>query len=108
MLDKRKHLRVPLRTHVSCELGDDVVFDAVAIDICLEGSCIESSRAPELGTRMIVITQLPGCRELSRLPATVRWTKPHCFGVQFGLLGARDTYQIAELMQQQMRSSRPD
>ena len=33
----------------------------------------------------------------TRLPGVVRWLKPGGFGVQFGLLGARDTHAISEL-----------
>ena len=107
MEDKRRHLRVPVRVHVSCELEGDVVFDAVATDICLGGSRIESPQSPGFGSRLTIVTQLPGCSERSRLPATVRWTQSGAFGVQFGLLGARDTYRIADLMSKAMRSFEP-
>ena len=90
---------------MSCELEGDVVFDAVATDICLGGSRIESPETPGVGARLTIVTHLPGCSERSRLPATVRWTERGAFGVQFGLIGARDTYRIADLMSKAMRTS---
>jgi hypothetical protein len=33
-----------------------------------------------------------------KLPGTVRWAKPGGLGIQFGLLGARETHSIAQLL----------
>jgi hypothetical protein len=33
-----------------------------------------------------------------KLPAVVRWNKPGGFGVQFGLLGAKETHSLAQLL----------
>jgi type IV pilus assembly protein PilZ len=35
---------------------------------------------------------------VSALPGIVRWVKPGSMGVQFGLLGARETYAITEML----------
>ena len=37
-------------------------------------------------------------RAPSALPGIVRWVKPGSMGIQFGLLGARETYAITELL----------
>jgi type IV pilus assembly protein PilZ len=34
----------------------------------------------------------------SALPGIVRWVKDGAMGVQFGLLGARETYALSELL----------
>ena len=34
---------------------------------------------------------------LDQIPGVVRWTRPDGMGVQFGLLGARETHAITEL-----------
>jgi type IV pilus assembly protein PilZ len=34
----------------------------------------------------------------TRLPAIVRWLRPEGFGVQFGLLGAKHTHALANLV----------
>jgi type IV pilus assembly protein PilZ len=91
---------------VICELENGAVINGLATDISLGGSRIESSEVPAFGTRFTVVARVPGEKEASRLPATVRWTGPSCFGVQFGLLGARDTYRIVDLMSRTLHSNR--
>jgi hypothetical protein len=100
MREKRLHLRVPVSHPVLCEPEPGESFAASLVDLGLAGACIESAHVPTFGTRLVVALRLPGATELSRLPAVVRWTKAGKFGVQFGLLGARDTKAIADLMAQ--------
>jgi type IV pilus assembly protein PilZ len=52
--------------------------------------------APAIGTDVTVACSLPKLD--ARLPAVVRWTKPGGFGVQFGLLGARETHALGLLV----------
>ncbi len=61
---------------------------------------INAAEQPAFGTQLVVICRLPGSAADSRLPAVVRWAKPGGFGVQFGLLGARETHAIATLLRQ--------
>jgi type IV pilus assembly protein PilZ len=89
---------------VICELESGAVINGLATDISRGGSRIDSAEVPEFGTRFTVVARMPGEKEASRLPATVRWTGPGCFGVQFGLLGARDTYRIVDLMSRSIHS----
>jgi type IV pilus assembly protein PilZ len=98
MPEKRKHLRVPIALAVLCEPVHGEPFTAITADFGLGGSRLESSEVHAFGTELVLSLRLPGSRDLSRLPAIVRWTKPNAFGVQFGPLGARDTKAIAELM----------
>ena len=88
---------------MTCEPNGMPPFDAVATDISLNGSRLESPEPPDVGTRMTIVVHLPGSDGISRLPATVRWRKPGQFGVQFGLLEVRDTYWIADLMGNSIR-----
>jgi hypothetical protein len=108
MPDKRARLRVRVRIPVSCEVEGDLVFSAIVTDISLAGLRIESADLPGFGAKLTVVAQLPGASDLSRLSATVRWVGSESFGVQFGLLGARDTYRIADLMGQALRSKRSE
>jgi type IV pilus assembly protein PilZ len=103
-VDKRKHLRVSIKLPVSCELDGANVVDGVATNISLGGVRIESSEVPAYGTQLTVVLRVPGEAATSRLPATVRWSAPGCFGVEFGLLGARDTYRIVDLMGRTFRA----
>jgi type IV pilus assembly protein PilZ len=69
-----------------------------AKDISLGGMFIESEVAVTFGTEVMIVLRLPKGKADSRLPAVIRWIKPGGFGVQFGLLGARETHAITELL----------
>ena len=58
---------------------------------------IQSDENPAFGTQMVVTMQLPGQAKPLDLPCVVRWNKPDGFGVQFGLLGARETHALTKL-----------
>ncbi len=98
MEEKRVHPRVPINVDVSCERKDGPAVSGVAKDLSLGGMFIESEQAVEFGTDLTIVTRLPGASGDSRLPAVVRWAKPGGFGVQFGLLGARETHAITSLL----------
>jgi type IV pilus assembly protein PilZ len=57
-----------------------------------------SAQSPPFGTQLTLDCLLPGARAEYSLPAVVRWTGADGFGVQFGLLGARETHALTELM----------
>jgi type IV pilus assembly protein PilZ len=67
-----------------------------ARDISLGGMFIEVSAAPEFGTEVTVVVHIPGEKSAFVLPAVVRWARDGGMGIQFGLLGARETYAITE------------
>ncbi len=69
----------------------------VGRDISVGGMFIETETPAPFNTEIVVVTELPGDRAPLSLPAVVRWTKPGGMGVQFGLLGARETHVITEL-----------
>ena len=49
------------------------------------------------GTELTIIVELPGSKGDLELPGTVRWYRDEGFGVQFGLLGARETFVLTRL-----------
>ncbi len=98
MEEKRVHPRIPINVDVSCETRDGPAVSGVAKDLSLGGMFIESAQMLEFGTDITIVTRLPGAGGESRLPGVVRWSKPGGFGVQFGLLGARETHVIASLL----------
>ena len=59
---------------------------------------IEADQKPSFNTKVTVTLRLPGGPGESELPAIVRWAGDDGFGVQFGLLGARTTRDITELI----------
>jgi type IV pilus assembly protein PilZ len=83
---------------VSCEPKNAPAFPGLARDISIGGMFIETTEAMEFAGELSIVVRLPGAKADVRLPAVVRWVKPGGFGVQFGLLGARDTHAITELM----------
>jgi hypothetical protein len=101
--EKREHVRVPVSLSVQCEPSGAERFAGEMTDLSLCGARMASARMVPVGTSLVIVAQLPSAPEASRLPATVRWTEGESFGVQFGLLGARDTRIIAELMARGMR-----
>jgi type IV pilus assembly protein PilZ len=62
------------------------------------GAYISAPGTFAFGAEIAIIFDLPGVRS-ARLPAVVRWSKPGGFGVQFGLLGARETHALSTLIQ---------
>jgi len=103
-VDKREHGRVSVKMLVVCERAGAPTINGLATNISLGGSRIESAEVPPSGSALTIFTRLPGETEVSRLHATVRWTAPTAFGVQFGSLRAKDNYRIANLMSQSVRS----
>ena len=97
MHDKRSHPRVPLSAEVTCEVSGGGSIAGRAKDISVGGMYIESETEVSFGTQVSIVLRLPNTKADSRLPGVIRWIKPGGFGVQFGLLGARETHAISEL-----------
>jgi hypothetical protein len=95
--DLRRHPRVAAAFAVSCERRDAPPVSGTARDIGIGGAFVESSEPLPFGTELIVVVRLADRGAALRLPAIVRWTRPGGFGIQFGLLGARDTHALAQL-----------
>jgi type IV pilus assembly protein PilZ len=60
------------------------------------GMFVQADVVPAFGAKLTIRGELGG-HEVS-FPAVVRWTKPTGFGVQFGLLGARDTHTLTNVI----------
>lgn len=97
MEEKRSHRRVTLQTEITCTPEGGESFVATCHDISLGGMFITSDAQPAFGTQLTVQISLPGQRGPLALPCVVRWNKSDGFGVQFGLLGARETHAITRL-----------
>lgn len=98
MQEKREHPRFFVNLDVSVELEGRPAVQGVAKDISLGGMFIVSDEPLDFGVKVHVVMRLTGIEGNVRLPAVVRWTKPDGFGVQFGLLGARETHAITRMM----------
>jgi type IV pilus assembly protein PilZ len=96
--EKRTHVRVSIDLDLACELKSGSVIAGTGKDLSLGGMYVECKENLAFGTELTIVAHLPGTTGESRLPAVVRWSKPEGFGVQFGLLGARETHAIAQLL----------
>jgi len=96
--DKRSHPRVPLSVPVACEVSGGASIMGRSKDISVGGVYIESETQVSFGTQVTIVLRLPNTKADARLPGVIRWIKPGGFGVQFGLLGARETHAISELL----------
>jgi PilZ domain-containing protein len=95
--DKRVHPRVPLSANITCEVRGAEAITGRSRDISVGGIFIESEAQVTFGTEVIIVIRLPNTKADFRLPGIIRWMKEDGFGVQFGLLGARETHAISEL-----------
>jgi type IV pilus assembly protein PilZ len=95
--DKRQYQRAELAIDVIVQLKDGTSVPARSCDVSQGGMFISSKAVFAFGTEVTIVCLLPRL-EGARLPAIVRWTKPGGFGVQFGLLGARETHALGQLV----------
>jgi type IV pilus assembly protein PilZ len=79
------------------ELPDGTTRAGLATDVSLGGVFVETDEPPSFGSKVVVVCPL-GDGGASRLDAVVRWGKPGGVGLQFGLLGARDTHALAQFV----------
>lgn len=70
---------------------------AQVVNVSVGGMFLNSAEVLQFGEELTIELELPRARAPLRLPAIVRWTLAEGFGVQFGLLGARDTHALVEL-----------
>lgn len=97
MREKRQYQRAQVSLEVVLEVEGGRTLSALSTDLSPGGMFIETSDSLPFGTNVVVVCSLPKL-ETARLPAIVRWSKPGGFGVQFGLLGARETHAIGQVL----------
>lgn len=99
MQEKRRHFRKSIRLELEFTAPDGTRRAGVTHDVSLGGLHIETDEpAPFGATITIYLSGVKGLSPTAALPAVVRWLKPREMGVQFGLLGARETYALTELL----------
>jgi Tfp pilus assembly protein PilZ len=98
--EKRQHPRQVIECEVSFQVGDGPASVARCRDISLGGMFIETPSPLPYGTALRLLLPLPGLPAGARIDAVVRWGKPTGMGVQFGVMGARDTHALTELLAQ--------
>lgn len=98
MSDLRRYQRAPIDAPVEfVAKGGAQRVAGHATDISLGGMFIRTEAPLAFGAELVVHVTLPRQRAPFALPAVVRWVGPAGMGVQFGLIGARETHAITEL-----------
>jgi type IV pilus assembly protein PilZ len=99
VVELRRYQRAPV--DVALEFvakGSTERFAGRAKDISLGGMFVQTSQPLPFGIELVVHATLPGQKGAFALPGVVRWVRAgEGMGVQFGLLGARETHAITEL-----------
>ena len=98
MVELRRFQRAPIDTPVQFSAkGSNEREVGRARDISLGGMFIETTKPPPFGAELVVHVTLPGQKAVFAMPGVVRWARDGGMGIQFGLLGARETHAITEL-----------
>lgn len=98
MQEQRRHFRKPVEYAVEfAVVGSAERLKGVARDLSLGGMHVETSAPAPFGANIVVHLAINGIGDKG-IPGVVRWVKADAMGVQFGLLGARETYAITEAL----------
>ena len=98
-MELRRFSRAPIHQLLLFAPKDDDAFvEGTAMDISLGGMFVGAEFPAAFGVEITIHTRLDGADGEFVLPAIVRWTRPDGMGVQFGLLGARETLAITEIV----------
>jgi Tfp pilus assembly protein PilZ len=105
-IEQRRFQRTAINIPIEFTLRDSwETASGIGKDISLGGMFIETEAPAPFGASVLVSVRLPSRREEMLLPGIVRWTKQDGMGVQFRLLGARETHAITEIMRTSVWSS---
>ena len=98
MSEKRKHSRSVHRAAIKFQVGDGPRQDGVCNDVGIGGMFIETLSPAAFGAQVTVFMKLPDFKGEAEIKGVVRWTEPGGMGVQFGMMGARETYALTKLI----------
>lgn len=97
MVELRRHSRVDLDIDVAfVPKGSSEHRVGHAKDVSVGGMFVATDAPVAFNGELVIHLTLPGQVEALALPGVVRWVRGGGMGVQFGLLGARETYAITE------------
>ncbi len=94
--EQRRHPRKAVHPRAAFALESGPRIEAYCRDLSLGGAFFEVSAGVLYAAKIEVFLEIEG-QEVA-IPATVRWTSPEGIGVQFGLLGARETSLLVALL----------
>lgn len=98
VIEQRRHARAPIASSIVFFVkGESAERSGTARDISVGGMSVETTSPAPFGAEVVAHAQLPGSTETLALPAVVRWVRDGKMGLQFGLLGAKETHVITEI-----------
>jgi type IV pilus assembly protein PilZ len=98
VIEKRRYARAPFNIAAAFVVkGGSERHDGLAKDISVGGVFVETASPASFGAEVVVYVVLPGTTGEVALPGVVRWVRDGGMGVQFGLLGAKETHAITEI-----------
>jgi hypothetical protein len=98
LVEQRRYARAPIEAPLTFSVkGRNDWKDGTGKDVSVGGMSIETAEVLPFGSEVEVSVQLPGDDELFLIPGIVRWARGGRLGVQFGLIGARETHVITEI-----------
>ncbi len=98
--EHRQHPRKSVQISVAFQTQGGARVEASCRDISLGGIFLETESPLPYGAVLTVFLGLPGLKQEAIVQATVRWTeKGKGMGVQFGVMGARETHALLQLIQ---------
>jgi Tfp pilus assembly protein PilZ len=99
-VENRRFNRAPIHRTVrfALKIEDDAFSEGLATDISLGGMFVASDAPALFGAEILIHMVLSDGGPEFVLPAIVRWTRSGGMGVQFRLLGARETLAITEIV----------
>lgn len=104
MVDLRRHSRVPFTEPVEfVTKGGEARTAGTSTDISLGGMFVKTHAPAPFGAEVVVHVQIPGEPRPMAIPAVVRWVGGDGMGVQFGMIGARETHTITEIVRAHSR-----
>jgi hypothetical protein len=102
--ERRRAPRVSADKPVEVQIVGGGRTRAWAADIGMGGMSLLTSEVPRHGTFLLVGLGRPLTPFAIRVPATVRWTRRNRFGVQFVLLGVRETAVLLAFINGRLRA----
>ncbi len=96
MQERRKHVRKSVSIPVALLLPDRVEVESR--DLSLGGIFVSCDRLLPYGSKLTVALKLPGLADETQVEGTVRWAQGNGMGIQFGMMGARETAALLSLL----------
>jgi len=93
----RANARHAVDLGASFQSEDGTLSTGRVVNISIGGVFLETASRPTFGATVRLTVELPTLAYPLRINATVRWLDANGVGLQFGLMGARETHALTEL-----------